>query len=104
MCTCSLTFMWVPKEQNRDYPKSCCLYVRYVLLAGLPCLASMLQRGSTQPLRDLKCWDRVGVAHMLRGGGMREGLWEGECGEDCGRGGKGRIVGRGDREWGSKGM
>jgi hypothetical protein len=41
---------------------------------------------------------------MLRGGGMREGLWEGECGEDCGRGGKGRIVGRGDREWGSKGM
>ena len=23
------------------YPKSCCLYVGYVLLAGLPCLASM---------------------------------------------------------------
>ena len=28
-----------PKELERDYPKSCCLFVGYVLLAGLPCLA-----------------------------------------------------------------
>ena len=29
-----------PEQLKRDYPKSCCLYVGYVLLAGLPCLTS----------------------------------------------------------------
>ena len=33
--------MWVPNNWNRVYPKSCCLYVEYVLLAGLPCPASV---------------------------------------------------------------
>ena len=30
-----------PEQLKRDYPKSCFLYVGYVLLAGLPCLASV---------------------------------------------------------------
>ena len=28
-----------PNDWRGGYPKSCCLYVGYVLLAGLPCLA-----------------------------------------------------------------
>ena len=38
---CSLTFMWVLNNFSVGYPKSCCLYVGYVLLARLPCLASV---------------------------------------------------------------
>ena len=38
---CSLVFMWVLNNWSRDCPQSCCLYVGYVLLAGLPCLASV---------------------------------------------------------------
>ena len=38
---CSLVFMWVLNNWSGGYPKSCCLYVGYVLLAGLPCLASV---------------------------------------------------------------
>ena len=30
-----------PKQLELGYPKSCCLHVGYVLLAGLPCLASV---------------------------------------------------------------
>jgi hypothetical protein len=29
----SLVFMWVPNNWSRSYPKSCCLYVGYVLLS-----------------------------------------------------------------------
>ena len=32
---CSLAFMWDLNNWNRGYPKSCCLYVGYILLAGL---------------------------------------------------------------------
>ena len=42
----SLIFMWVPNNWNRGYSKSCCLSVGYVLLAGLPCLASV---GENEP-------------------------------------------------------
>jgi hypothetical protein len=42
----SLVFMWVLNNWNWDYLKCCCLYVAYVLPAGLPCLASV---------GDLKC-------------------------------------------------
>jgi hypothetical protein len=38
---CSLVFMWVLNNWNRDYPKSCCLSIGYVLLAGLPFLVSV---------------------------------------------------------------
>lgn len=37
---CSLTFMRVLSNWNGGCPKSCGLYVGYVLLAGLSCLAS----------------------------------------------------------------
>ena len=30
-----------PVQLKQDYPKSCCLSVGYVLLAGLPCLATV---------------------------------------------------------------
>ena len=35
---CSLTFMWVLNNRSGGYPKSCSLYMRYALLAGLPFL------------------------------------------------------------------
>ena len=36
-----------PNDWSGGYPKSCCLYVGYVLLAGLPCLASV---GEEEPI------------------------------------------------------
>ena len=36
---CSLVFLWVLNNWNKNYPKS--RYVGYILLAGLPCLASV---------------------------------------------------------------
>ena len=39
----NLVFMWVLNNWSRDYPKSCCLSMGYVLLAGLPCLAFMVE-------------------------------------------------------------
>jgi hypothetical protein len=37
---CSLVFMW-DRNWSGGYPKSCCLSMGYVILAGLPCLVSM---------------------------------------------------------------
>ena len=39
-----LGFLMGPEQLERGYHKSCCLYVGYVLLAGLPCLAPMGQK------------------------------------------------------------
>jgi hypothetical protein len=67
---------------REDYPKSCCLCVGYVFLAGLPCLASL---GEYVCHRGLKCQGR---------GTTRE-----SPPPQTGRaGGGGRIVGRGDWE------
>ena len=65
-----------------DYPKSCCLYVGYILLVGLPCLASV---GEKVPSFTEILSARVGGImkerpHLLRGEGKEE--W----GKDCGRG------------------
>ena len=38
---CSLVFVQIPNSWRRGYLKSCRLYVGYVLLVGLPCLASV---------------------------------------------------------------
>lgn len=38
---CSLVFMWVPNNCCGGYPKSCHLYVDYVLLVELPCMPSV---------------------------------------------------------------
>jgi hypothetical protein len=67
---------------ERGYPKSCCLFMGYVLLAGLPCLASV---GEDVPsLADLMCQggggDTQGRPYLLRGKG------EGNGGKECGRG------------------
>ena len=37
----SLVFMWVLNNWSGSFPSSYCLYVGYVLLSGLPCLASV---------------------------------------------------------------
>ena len=37
----NLVFMWVLNYWSRGYPKSYCLYVGYVLLVWLICLASV---------------------------------------------------------------
>ena len=78
---------WVPNNWNGDYPKSCYLYVGYVLLAELPiwpqwerkCLAS----------QRLECQG---------GGGYPKGAHPFKV-EAKGDGG--RIVGRGDQEGGA---
>jgi hypothetical protein len=38
---CTLACMWLPNNWCWGYPNSCCLHMRYILLAGLPCLASV---------------------------------------------------------------
>jgi hypothetical protein len=70
-----------PEQLDEGYPKSCCLYTRYVLLAGLPCLALVGKEvhSLTETLSA-----RVGrypgtPSHLLRGEGegiWGEGLWE----------------------------
>lgn len=38
---CNLVFTWVPNNWRGGYPKKCFQSVGYILLAGLPCLASV---------------------------------------------------------------
>jgi len=73
-----------PKQQEWGYPKICCLFVGYVLLAGLPCLASV---GEEEP-RLTETWSNraedtqeVSTHSVEKGrgegdGGQREGKWE----------------------------
>ena len=62
---CSLVFMWVPNNCTwHDYPKSCCLNVGYVLLARLPCLASV---GEDVPSLEVTCYATVGRIPMGTG-------------------------------------
>ena len=58
------------------YPKSCCLYVGYVLLPGLPFLASV---GENVPsLADLMCQaGQGGGGNGLWKGMVRSGQWVG---------------------------
>ena len=44
--------MWDLNNWNGGYPKGCCLYVGYVLIVGLPCVASVGEEGPS--LADLK--------------------------------------------------
>jgi hypothetical protein len=72
---CSLTFMWVPNNWGRGYLRSCCLYVGYVHLAGLPYLASV---GKEAPgLRDTLCARVGGYPTCSEEKGRGGGLWEG---------------------------
>jgi hypothetical protein len=62
-----------PKNSSGNYPQNCCLSVGFVLLAGLPCLASV---GEDMPsLTDSMCQGkgipRKTIPLRLRGeGGM----------------------------------
>jgi hypothetical protein len=67
-----------PEQLEWGCPKSCCLYVDYVLLAELLCLASGEGEEVTSP------WGWGGLTHseeMERGNGRRimgKGDWEGK--------------------------
>jgi hypothetical protein len=75
--------MWVLDNWNSDYPKICCLYVGYVVLARLPCLASVREEVYSL-CRDLKCQGqgiyRGGLGGLPAQEGMGEGLWKGMTG------------------------
>jgi hypothetical protein len=70
----SLVFMWVLNNWRRGYPKSFCLFMEYLLLAGLPNRASV---GDHSPcLKDTLCVRVGGYAggpHKFRG--EREDGW-----------------------------
>jgi hypothetical protein len=68
---CSLTVIWALNNWNRDYTKSCCLYVGYVLLARLTCLASVW-RLEVPGWRDTQ-WEPPLLRREKRGGGDWEG-------------------------------
>jgi hypothetical protein len=65
----SSVFMRVLNNWNRGYSKSCCLYEGYVLLAGLPCLASVGEEApSLSQTFKYQGWGILrGVPYLLRG-------------------------------------
>ena len=76
---CSLVFMQVLNNWSRGYPRSCCLRVGYVLLAGLPCLASVGEDCLASERCEMPGWEGIpkGPTGSERGEGMGKGLWEG---------------------------
>ena len=70
-----------PEQLERGYPKSCCLYVGYVLQVELLCLASGGEE--VLSLQEVKRWGipTGDPTHSekkgLGDGGIREGLWKG---------------------------
>jgi hypothetical protein len=80
--------MWVLNKWSRGYPKSCCLYMGCVLLAGLHCLALM---GEDVCLASQRVYvPELGGTPMLRG------EWERRLGE--------RTVEEGDKREAVSGM
>jgi hypothetical protein len=62
-------------HMSRSYPKSCCQYVGYILLAGLPCLTSV----GEEPLRlevPRSVDTRDGTQPTQRRRGWNGGDWE----------------------------
>jgi hypothetical protein len=74
-----------PEQLEQGCLKSCCLSVGYVLLDGLPCIASVRQNAHS--LTEISC---VRVGEYPEGGPQRRRGW----------GGRGRIVGGGSQEVG----
>jgi hypothetical protein len=71
--------MWVLNNLNGGYPNSC-LYVGYVLLAGLPCLASVGEEVPSLPeTSSARMEVYPGGHHEVRREreGVEEGLWHG---------------------------
>jgi hypothetical protein len=84
---CSRCAVWSScmfRTNWRDYLKSCCLYVGYVLLAGLPCLASVREEASSlwetwsarieTYLLGSICSEEMGIEEWNKYYGMR---WQG---------------------------
>ena len=78
-----------------EYPKSCCLYVGYVHLAGLPVWPQWKRKCLDVQRFDVPGGEAGGQGdtqedpHQLREqeeGGMGEGLWEGMTGRGVVRG------------------
>lgn len=65
--------------QFQGYPKNCCLYLGYVLLAGLICLASGGEEVTSLSYTcRVSVWIYPGCPHPLRGEG--DGGWRKDCG------------------------
>ena len=77
-----------PEQLEWGYPKSCCLTVRYVLLAGLHCLASVGKDYLVPQRLDVLEWGKSqgsSPPSQRRRGGKTEG----------------RLVRGGDQKWSS---
>lgn len=63
-------------NRSRGYAKSCCLYLGYVLLVGLPCVASVNNEEASQRLK-VPGWEDTqrGLIHS-EGREMNKGLWK----------------------------
>jgi hypothetical protein len=82
-----LVFMWVTNNWNGNYPQSCYLYVGCVLLAGLPCLASMGEEvPSLTETGSARMGGYLGGSHSLRR--ERHGEWGKDFGREWWEGGR----------------
>lgn len=81
--------MWVPDNWSRVHPKSYCLYAEYILLGGLPCLASV--RKDAPSLTETGRTKVRGYPKEFPSNQRRRG-----------KGDEGRIMGGGDRKGGNE--
>jgi hypothetical protein len=83
--------MWVPTTRTGAIPKSCCLYLGFVLLAGLPCVTLV---GAEAPnLAETWC---AGVRELPGAGATHS--------KEKGNGYGEKTVGEGDQEEDSERM
>ena len=76
---CILAFLWVLNNWNRGYPKSCSLYMGYILLASAALFRLSRKRLASQRLK-VPGWGDTQEAppgQRRKEGVMREGVWEG---------------------------
>jgi hypothetical protein len=71
--------MWDLNNWSRGYPKSCCLSVGYLLLAGLPGLALVGEEGLASQRLEVPGWGYPGdpTYSEEKGRRMGERMWEG---------------------------
>jgi hypothetical protein len=65
--------MWVVNNWDGGYHKSCCLYVGYVLIAGLPCLAQWERKYLALQGFEVPGVDYPAVEHLFREGAVGMG-------------------------------
>jgi hypothetical protein len=69
-----------PEQLEQGLSQKLCLYMGYVFLAGLPCLASVGKEAPSSQRPEVPGWGGTQRGlHSLRGEGERvgEGLWKG---------------------------